>query len=97
MRATGMTPRQLWTFTLTQTGLMGIVAGLLAAPIGLALSLVLTNVINVRSFGWTMDMHLSAGEFMQAFAVAVVAALLAGIYPAWRLTRLVTAQALRAE
>jgi putative ABC transport system permease protein len=76
---------------------MGIVAGLLAAPIGLALSLVLTNVINVRSFGWTMDMHLSAGEFMQAFAVAVVAALLAGIYPAWRLTRLVTAQALRAE
>jgi putative ABC transport system permease protein len=97
MRATGMTPRQLWTFTLTQTGLMGIVAGLLAAPIGLALSLVLTNVINVRSFGWTMDMHLSAGEFAQAFAVAVVAALLAGIYPAWRLTRLVTAQALRAE
>ena len=32
-----------------------------------------------------------------AFLVAVVAALLAGIYPAWRLGRLVTARALRSE
>ena len=60
MRATGMTPRQLWEFTLVQTGLMGIAAGLLAIPIGLALALVLLFVINVRSFGWTMDFLLGA-------------------------------------
>ncbi|MBZ0302638.1 MAG: ABC transporter permease, partial [Anaerolineae bacterium] len=41
MRATGMTPRQLWNFTLIQTGLMGTTAGLLALPIGLVLALVL--------------------------------------------------------
>ena len=97
MRATGMTPRQLWNFTLIQTGLMGTVAGVLALPIGLALALVLLYVINVRSFGWTMDFYPVPLEFVQAFAVAVIAALLAGVYPAFRLTRLVTARALRSE
>ncbi|GAB4511940.1 MAG: FtsX-like permease family protein [Anaerolineae bacterium] len=97
MRATGMTPRQLWNFTLIQTGLMGVVAGVLAIPIGLALALVLLFVINVRSFGWTMDFYFLPGEFVQAFAVAFLAALLAGVYPAYRLTRLLTARALRSE
>lgn len=97
MRATGMTPRQLRDFTLIQTGLMGATAGLLALPIGLALALVLIYVINVRSFGWTLALDLQPGPFAQAFAVAVIAALLAGFYPAWRLTKLVTARALRSE
>jgi putative ABC transport system permease protein len=76
---------------------MGLVAGVLAMPIGLALALVLLFVINVRSFGWTMQFYFIPGEFGQAFAVALVAALLAGVYPAWRLTRLMTARALRSE
>jgi putative ABC transport system permease protein len=97
MRAVGLTPRQLWNFTLIQTGLMGGVAGLLALPIGLVLALVLIYVINVRSFGWTMQLYLSPNEFLLAFAVAVIAALAAGLYPAWRLSKLITAQALRSE
>ena len=97
MRATGMTPRQLQGYTLIQTGLMGTTAGALALPIGLVLALVLIYVINVRSFGWTMQLVILPGEFAQAFAVAVVAALAAGLYPAWRLSKLVTARALRAE
>lgn len=97
MRAVGLTPRQLWEYTLLQTGLMGGAAGLLALPIGAVLAWILIYVINVRSFGWTMRLTLSAEEFLLAFAIAVIAALLAGIYPAGRLTRLVTAQALRHE
>lgn len=97
MRAVGMTPRQLWRFTLLQTGLMGGTAGLLALPIGAALAWVLIYVINLRSFGWTLQLTLTADEFALAFIVALAAALLAGVYPAGRLTRLVTARALRAE
>lgn len=97
MRAVGMTPRQLWGFTLLQTGLMGTVAGVLALPIGLALALVLLFVINVRSFGWTLQFYFVPSEFAQAFMVAVVAALIAGVYPAWRLMRLATSRALRSE
>lgn len=97
MRATGMTPSQLWRFTLLQTGLMGGVAGLLALPIGLALAMVLLFVINVRSFGWTMQFYFIPEEFIQAFAVAVAAAMVAGLYPAYRITRLAVARALRSE
>jgi putative ABC transport system permease protein len=97
MRAVGLTPRQLLNFTMIQTGLMGTVAGALALPIGLVLALVLVYVINVRSFGWTMQLTLQPGEFALAFAVAVISALAAGLYPARRLSQLVTARALRSE
>lgn len=97
MRAVGMTPSQLRRFTLMQTGLMGMAAGVLALPIGTLLSLVLIYVINLRSFGWTMQYIPLPGEFLEAFLVALAAALLAGVYPAWRLGRLQPADALRSE
>lgn len=97
LRATGMTPRQLWGLTLLETGLMGNVAGLLAMPLGYVLAWILIYVINVRSFGWTLQMQLNPSYFWQAWAVAVVAALLAGIYPAWRLGRITVAMAIREE
>jgi putative ABC transport system permease protein len=97
MRAVGLTPRQLWNYTLIQTGLMGTTAGVLALPIGLALAFVLIYVINVRSFGWSMQLTLTPDEFLTALGVAIVASLLAGVYPAYRLTQLATARALRAE
>ncbi len=97
MRATGMTARQLAQFAVIQTGLMGLVAGLLALPIGLLLSLVLTHVINLRSFGWSMQFAPQPGQFVEALLVALVAALLAGLYPALLLGRLKPAESLRRE
>jgi putative ABC transport system permease protein len=97
LRAVGMTVRQLWHLTLLETGLMGVAAGLLAMPTGYVLAWILIYVINVRSFGWTLQMQLAPANFLQAFAVAVVAALLAGIYPALRLGNMVVATAIRQE
>lgn len=97
LRATGMTRPQLWALTLLETGLMGIVAGLLALPVGYVLAWILVYVINVRSFGWTLQMDLRPEYFAQALAVAVVAALLAGIYPSIRAGRMEIAAALREE
>lgn len=97
MRANGMTPGQLRRFTFVQTGLMGIVAGVLALPVGLILALILIEVINVRSFGWSMTLTLNPEVLAQAFVIALAAALAAGIYPAWRLGRLAAAQVIRSE
>lgn len=97
MRANGMSKRQLWQFTLLQTGMMGTIAGALALPIGLVLATVLVYVINVRSFGWSMQFSLAPNELLTAFAVAVVASLLAGLYPSLRLSRLLPSVALRSE
>jgi putative ABC transport system permease protein len=97
LRATGMTRAQLWLLTFVETGLMGATAGLLAMPVGYALAWILVYVINVRSFGWTLNMQLEPAYFLQAFAVAVVAALLAGIYPSIRLGNMEIATAIREE
>lgn len=97
LRSTGMTPRQLGAMTLLETGLMGAMAGLFAMPLGYGLAWILIYVINVRSFGWTLQMALQGTYFWQAWLVAIVAALLAGIYPAFRLGRMNISAAIRQE
>ncbi|MEL6325699.1 MAG: ABC transporter permease, partial [Cyanobacteria bacterium J06626_23] len=97
LRANGMTPAQMWKLTLLETGIMGSLAGFFAMPLGYTLAWILIYVINVRSFGWTLQMQIQPSYFWQAWIVAVVAALLAGIYPAWRLGNMVIASAIRQE
>lgn len=97
LRANGMTRRQVWALTLFETGLLGVSAGLAAIPTGFILALILIYIINLRSFGWTLTMQIQSWEFVQAFAVALAAALLAGIYPAWRTGTTDPAEALRME
>ncbi len=97
LRAVGMTQRQLWGMTMLETGLMGSTAGLWAMPSGLALALVLIYVINRRSFGWTLQLQLLPSYFGEAFLIAIVAALLAGLYPALRMSRVRISEALRSE
>ena len=95
--ALGLLPRQLWGLTLLETGLVGLAAGLLSLPVGLALAVVLIEVINVRSFGWTMPLHVPPLVLVQALLLSVGAALLAAVYPVKRLQRLSVAAALRQE
>ena len=97
MRAWGLTPGDLWRLVLTQTGLLGLMSGVLAIPMGVVLSIVMIFVVNKRSFGWTLDMRLGPEILAQAVGLALVGALLAGLYPAWRMARTRPALALRGE
>jgi putative ABC transport system permease protein len=97
LRALGLTVREIWGLVMLETGLMGAVAGLLAMPTGLALSYILIYIINRRSFGWTLQMRVGPAPFVMALIIAVIAALLAGVYPARKLGRLMAAEALRYE
>lgn len=97
LRANGLTPRQLWGLVSAETGLMGTAAGLLAIPQGIVLALVLIYVVNLRSFGWTMQMVIDPTVLIQGMLLAVGAALLAGLYPALRMARTPPALALRSE
>lgn len=97
LRALGLSIAEMSRLTLWETGLLGASAGLLALPTGYILAWILIFVINQRSFGWTLQMQVDAAPFVQAFLLAVGAALLAALYPAWRLSRMETAEALRGE
>ncbi|WP_371734160.1 ABC transporter permease [Synechococcus sp. CCY 9618] len=97
LRAVGMTPRQLGRLTLLETGLMGLLAGACSMPLGFVLAWVLVHVINVRSFGWTLQIALEPRFFLQSLLIAVGAAVLAGVYPALRLGRMDISAAVRQE
>jgi putative ABC transport system permease protein len=93
----GLDESQKWGLAFLETGLMGAVAGVLSLPLGALLAAILVNVINVRSFGWTMRLEADPWQFAQALGLSVVAAVLASIYPVLRLRRRSLAAALRAE
>lgn len=97
LRATGATPWQIGGLVLTQNGLLGIIAGLFSLPLGYALAEVLIHVINRRGFGWTIDTVVPGRVFAEAMLVALGAALLAGLWPAWRAARAEPAATLREE
>jgi putative ABC transport system permease protein len=97
LRTLGLTPRQVWRLVTVETGLMGLLAGVLAVPGGLLLAGILVFVINRRSFGWTMPIDPSPAILLQGVALSVLAAVLAGLYPAWRMARALPADALRDE
>ena len=97
LRATGLTPRQVGLLVTSQTGLLGLAAGVLAVPLALVLAWLLIHVINRRSFGWSIDMAADPAGVLTAVALALLASLLAGLYPAWRMSRIPPAAALRNE
>lgn len=97
LKAIGLSVGQIWSLTLLETGLIGALAGLLALPTGLAVAEILLKLINRRSFGWSLALHLEAEPFVQALLIAILAALLAGLYPAFRASRRSAADAMRFE
>lgn len=97
LRALGVTPRQLAGLVSLECGLMGLAAGVLALPLGWLMAQLLIEVVNKRSFGWSMQSLLPPGVLSEAVGLALVAALLAGLYPAWRLASAPPAAALREE
>jgi len=97
LRAAGVTPGELRAMVLLQTGFIGLAAGVLAIPAGTALAVMLIEVINTRSFGWSMQLLIPAAPLFYAVMLAVGAALLAGVYPAWKMARASPAEALREE
>ena len=97
LRAIGLTPAQSAALTVTQSGLLGLAAGICALPLGVMLSGLLVHVILRRAFGWSMNFLVSPHILLEGVALAVLAALLAGLYPAWRSQAEPPAPALREE
>ncbi|MEQ9617598.1 MAG: FtsX-like permease family protein [Deltaproteobacteria bacterium] len=97
LRALGVTVSQLRRMTFLENGIIGLTAGMLSIPIGVVLSLILIYVVNLRSFGWTLEFSAEPRYFIEALVIALVAAVCAGIYPAFRIGKLNTASLMREE
>lgn len=97
LRAMGVTPTEIRKLLLSEGGLMGAVAGLVAVPLGLILALMLIHVINRRSFGWSMDFVPEPVYLLNAVLLGLIAGILAGLYPAWRMVASPPVSGLRDE
>ncbi|MBK6505974.1 MAG: FtsX-like permease family protein [Ignavibacteria bacterium] len=97
LRANGLLPSQLFGMVGIQTVMMGLTAGLLALPLGNVLAAILVYIINKRSFGWTMQFDLIPSIMIEAILLSLFAAILAGLYPAYKMSITSPANALREE
>ncbi len=89
LRLTGADRRQVRRMVIIEAALIGAVSQGIGLAVGFALSMVLIYVINVQSFGWTIQFHVPLAFLVQASIAVVLATSIAGIYPARRAAQLV--------
>lgn len=85
--ALGVPRRTLVVLPLMQLGGLSLLTGLLALPLGIAITWLLVAVINVAAFGWRLPLQLFPSDIMTMLLTAVGVALLAAILPCWKLWR----------
>ena len=97
LRAIGASRAQVQGIVLVESTLIGLLSSLLGIVAGLALSLVLTFVINKAFFGWTIQLSVPWESVLITPVWIMLAALVAGWLPAMRAGRTPIAGAVRAE
>ncbi len=97
MRAIGSSSAQVRHAFIAESALIGFLASLVGLAAGACLAMVLTWVINLSFFGWTVQLRYP-WELMAWTPVWIIAAAaLAGLLPAARAARIQPAMALRSE
>jgi putative ABC transport system permease protein len=97
LRAIGASARQIRELLLTETAMLGVLAAVVGLASGICLSLVLTGVINRAFFGWTIHLAFPWRTLLFTPVWILAAAIVAGIIPAWRASRMAFADNLRDE
>ena len=93
----GATRRQIRRMVVIESLLIGGVSQAIGLIIGWMLSLVLIYVINVQSFGWTIQFHLPLGFIAQSTGLILLVTAIAGLYPAARAARVEAVRFAREE
>jgi putative ABC transport system permease protein len=97
LRALGASATQIMKMTLIEFGLVGLLAWALGVAAGLVLAWQLIFVINRQFFGWTINFGLPLATLWQSLALAMLAAVGAGVLPAFSAARRNIAEALQTE
>jgi len=88
LRLIGTGRRQIRRMVVGEAMLIGAISQGIGLVVGFMLSLVLIYVVNVQSFGWTIQFHLPVAFLVQSSILMIAATAVAGLYPARRAVRL---------
>ena len=97
LRALGITGAHIRRLMVWESSYLGLMGGIVGVVGGILLSLLLIEVINKQSFGWTIQFSLQPRVLVQALALALGAAFLAAYLPAQWASRQSIAEGLRYE
>jgi putative ABC transport system permease protein len=97
LRYLGLTTRDVRNMVFYEAAYIGVLGGLTGLVAGILLALLLIFVINRQAFGWLIELHVPWEFLGESFVLVIVAAVIAGIYPASVAARLKTAEAVRTE
>lgn len=93
----GATRNQIRRMVVIEALLIGSTSQVIGLAVGVLLSVVLVYVINVQSFGWTIQFHIPKLFLLQSTALILVATAIAGLYPASRATGIDAVRFVREE
>ena len=82
LRLVGAERRHVRRMIVIEALLLGAVSLGIGVVAGVLLSLILIYVINVQSFGWTIQLHVPLAFLLRAAVLVLAGAALAGLYPA---------------
>jgi putative ABC transport system permease protein len=97
LQALGGSQGQVTALILWEAGYLGLLGTGMGIVGGLALALILIRVINRQSFGWTIQVAYPYGLLLEVAALALIASLLAGLWPARWAARQPLVEGLRYE
>jgi putative ABC transport system permease protein len=89
--ALGLPRARIALLDLARAVMLAALTAVLALPLGLALAWALLAVVNVEAFGWRLPMYVFPGDWLRLFLLALFAAGLAALWPAWQLARVAPA------
>ncbi len=97
LQALGGSRGQVTALILWEAGYLGLLGTAMGLIGGLTLALILIKVINRQSFGWTIQMAWPMGLLAEVAVLALIASLLAGLWPARWAARQPLVEGLRYE
>ncbi|MBJ42106.1 MAG: hypothetical protein CMJ80_02210 [Planctomycetaceae bacterium] len=93
----GATCRQVRRVIVLEAVMLGTVSQIIGIFVGVLLAVVLIYVVNVQSFGWTIQFHLPIMFVVQSTLFVMIASCLFGLYPAVRAAGVDALQTVRDE
>jgi len=94
LRSVGMTRGQVVWMVLAEAMAMGVIAALMGAGSGLALTAVMVRGMSVNS-GWSLSYVFPTAPLLVSIGITLVVSQVAALYPTWRAVRTVIVESIQ--